>query len=223
VVSPGNPTGAYLKRGERDALESLAAEHDLALVSDEVFGDFDLSDDPERVASVARDGPTLAFTLGGLSKTCGLPQLKLAWLAVTGPAGPRREALQRLEVVADTYLSVSTPIQVAAPTLLARREELQGPLRERLQANLATLRAAIAPGSTASLLEPEGGWSAVLRVPATLPEEERVARLLREKDVHVHPGYFFDFPAEAYLVLSLLPAPPTFAEAVDRLAAELVL
>ena len=223
VVSPGNPTGAYLKRDERDALESLAAEHDLALVSDEVFGDFGFSDDPERVASVARDGPALAFTLGGLSKRCGLPQVKLAWLAVTGPAGPRREALERLEVMADTYLSVSTPIQVAAPTLLARREELQGPLRERLQANLATLRGAVGPGSTASLLEPEGGWSAVLRVPATLPEEERVARLLRQTDVSVHPGYFFDFPTEAYLVLSLLPAPSTFAEAVDRLATDLVL
>jgi aspartate/methionine/tyrosine aminotransferase len=223
VVSPGNPTGAYLKRGERDALESLAAEHDLALVSDEVFSDFHFSDDDQRVASVARDGPALAFTLGGLSKSCGLPQVKLAWLAVTGPAGPREEALERLEVVADTYLSVSTPIQVAAPTLLARREELQGPLRERLRTNLATLRGAVGSGSTASLLEPEGGWSAVLRVPATLPEEERVAHLLRENDVHVHPGYFFDFPAAAYLVLSLLPVPSTFAEAIERLADDLVL
>jgi alanine-synthesizing transaminase len=123
VVSPGNPTGAYLKAAERDALESLATEHDLALVSDEVFADFAFSNDEKRVASVARDGPALAFTLGGLSKSCGLPQLKLAWLAVTGPAAPRREALERLEVVADTYLSVSTPIQLAAPTLLARREE----------------------------------------------------------------------------------------------------
>jgi hypothetical protein len=223
VVSPGNPTGAYLKGEERDALESLAAEHDLALVSDEVFADFAFSNDEDRVTSVARDGPALAFTLGGLSKSCGLPQVKLAWLAVTGPAARRREALERLEVVADTYLSVSTPIQLAAPTLLRRREELQGPLRDRLRANLETLRAAVGPGSPASLLEPEGGWSAVLRVPATLSEEDRVARLLQETDVLVHPGYFFDFPAEAYLVLSLLPTPSTFAPAVERLAADLVL
>ena len=142
---------------------------------------------------------------------------------MTGPADGRREALERLEVVADTYLSVSTPVQVAAPALLARREELQTPLRERLRTNLNALRTSLMPGSPASLLEPEGGWSAVLRVPATLPEEERVARLLREHDVHVHPGYFFDFPREAYLVVSLLPAPPVFAEAVERLGADLVL
>ena len=223
VVSPGNPTGAYLKRGERDALEGFAAEHDLAIVSDEVFADFAFADDEERATSAAREGPALAFTLGGFSKSCGLPQLKLAWLAVTGPSDRRREALERLEVVADTYLSVSTPVQIAAPTILARREELQAPLRERLRSNLSTLRATVGPGSPASLLEPEGGWSAVLRVPATRSEEDRVTRLLREVDVHVHPGYFFDFPREAYLVLSLLPAPSTFAEAVDRLATDLVL
>jgi hypothetical protein len=223
VVSPGNPTGAYLKRSERDALESLAAERGLALISDEVFVDFALSDDEDRVASVARDGPALAFTLGGLSKSCGLPQIKLAWVAVTGPADRRREALERLEVVADTYLSVSTPVQRAAPALLARREERQGPLHERVRENLSTLRRILMPGSPANLLEPEGGWSAVLRVPATLPEEDRVTRLLRERNVHVHPGYFFDFPREAYLVVSLLPAPSVFAEAVERLGADLVL
>lgn len=223
VVSPGNPTGAYLKRDEREDLERLAAERDLALVSDEVFADFAFSDDERRVPSVARDGPALAFTLGGLSKSCGLPQVKLAWIAVTGPAERRREALQRLEVVADTYLSVSTPVQVAAPALLGRREELQAPLRERTRRNLETLRETVGPGSPASLLEPEGGWSAVLRLPATVPEEDRVARLLREADVWVHPGYFFDFPTEAYLVLSLLPEPSTFAEAVRRLGADLVL
>ena len=223
VVSPGNPTGAYLKRSERDALESLAAERGLALISDEVFADFALSGGEDRVASVARDGPALAFTLGGLSKSCGLPQIKLAWIAVSGPADRRREALERLEVVADTYLSVSTPVQRAAPALLARREERQGPLLERVQENLSTLRRILTPGSPASLLEPEGGWSAVLRVPATLPEEDRVTRLLHERNVHVHPGYFFDFPREAYLVISLLPAPSVFAEAVERVRADLVL
>ena len=223
VVNPNNPTGAYLKREECDALLALCAERGIALVSDEVFADFALRDDPRRVASVARDGPALAFALGGLSKSCGLPQLKLAWTAVTGPEGLVRDALARLEVVADTYLSVSTPVQLAAPELLARREELQAPIRERIRSNLQALRAAVGPGCPATILPPEGGWSAVLRVPATLTEEERVTRLLEERDVLVHPGYFFDFPAEAYLVLSLLPAPGDFAEGVARVLADLVL
>ena len=223
VVNPNNPTGAYLKREEYDALLALCAERGVALVSDEVFADFALGDDPRRVASVARDGPALAFALGGLSKSCGLPQLKLAWTAVTGPEGLVRDALARLEVVADTYLSVSTPVQLAAPELLARREELQAPIRERVLSNLQALRAAVGSGCPATILPPEGGWSAVLRVPATLTEEERVTRLLEERDVLVHPGYFFDFPAEAYLVLSLLPPPADFNEGVARVLADLVL
>jgi alanine-synthesizing transaminase len=223
VVNPNNPTGAFLKRQELDALLSLCAERGIALVSDEVFADYALRDDPRRVASVARDGPALAFSLGGLSKSCGLPQLKLAWTAVTGPAGLVRDALARLEVVADTYLSVSTPVQLAAPGLLARREELQAPIRERIRSNLEALCAAVGPDCPATILRPEGGWSAVLRVPATLTEEERVTRLLEERDVLVHPGYFFDFPSEAYLVVSLLPPPGDFAEGVARVLADLVL
>jgi hypothetical protein len=223
VVSPHNPTGACLKRDERDAIEALCAGHGAALVSDEVFADYTFREDPRRAASVARDGPALAFALGGLSKSCGLPQLKLAWTAVTGPAPLLRDALARLEVVADTYLSVSTPVQVAAPEILGRRQELQAPIRARLGRNLETLRAAIGPGWPASLLEPEGGWSAVLRVPATRIEEERVTRLLEERDVLVHPGFFFDFPQEAYLVLSLLPAEAEFSEGVARLVSDLVL
>lgn len=223
VVSPHNPTGHCLKRDERVALEDLCAERGVALVSDEVFADYALRDDPRRAGSVARDGPALAFAMGGLSKSCGLPQLKLAWTAVTGPEPVRRDALARLEVVADTYLSVSTPVQVAAPALLARREELSDPIRGRVRANLDALRAAIGPASPATLLEPEGGWSAVLRVPATLAEEERVTRLLEERDVLVHPGYFFDFPREAFLVLSLLTPESDFAEGVARVLDDLVL
>ena len=172
---------------------------------------------------MARDGSALAFSLGGLSKSCALPQLKLAWCVVTGPEERRREAAARLEVVADTFLSVSTPVQHAAPALLARREELQAPVRARLAANLAELRRRLAAGSPATLLEPEGGWYAVLRVPATVPEEERVLRLLEERAVLVHPGYFFDFPREAYLVLSLLPEPEVFGDAAGRLLDSLVL
>jgi len=156
-----------------------------------------------------------------LSKSCGLPQLKLAWIAVSGPEKWRAPALARLEVVADTYLSVSTPVQRAAPALLARRPELHRPIAERVAANRDALRRRLGSGSPASLLAAEGGWSAILQVPATESEEERVTRLLAEQGVLVHPGYFFDFPREAFLVLSLLPPRDVFEEAIDRIIAVL--
>jgi aspartate/methionine/tyrosine aminotransferase len=221
VVHPNNPTGSYLKQAEAERLLALCAERGLALIADEVFADYSLAPAAGRWGSFACDGPALAFALGGLSKSCGLPQLKLAWIAVAGPARLREEALARLEIVADTFLSVGTPVQHAAAPLLARRPELQGPIADRLRTNLDQLRRRVA-GAPASLLTVEGGWYAVLQVPRTLSEEERVLRLLERRDVLVHPGYFFDFESEAFLVLSLLPAPATFAESVDRLVAELV-
>jgi aspartate/methionine/tyrosine aminotransferase len=220
VVNPNNPTGAFLKTAELAALQDLCARRSLALVSDEVFADFALGPGRGRAGSVAEDGPCLAFAMGGLSKSCGLPQLKLAWTAVSGPPALRDAALARLEVVADTYLSVSTPVQVAAPALLARREELQRPIVERVRANLGRIRARVA-GTPATLLEPEGGWYAVLRVPATLSEEERVLRLLETADVLVHPGYFFDFPGQAYLVLSLLTREEDLASGLSRILDDL--
>jgi len=170
--------------------------------------------DPRRQQSLVVDGPCLAFSLGGLSKSCGLPQLKLGWIAVSGPAPLRREASARLEVIADTFLSVGTPVQRALPRLLARRSELQAPIVARTRANLDLLRRNLVPAAGAGLLNTEGGWTAVLRVPATEPEEERVLRLLQEDGVLVHPGFFFDFPTEAYLVLSLLPPQDAFARGV---------
>jgi alanine-synthesizing transaminase len=221
VVSPNNPTGAFLHADELGPLQDLCARRSLALVSDEVFADYARGPGTDRVPSVAGDPPCLSFAMGGLSKSCGLPQLKLAWTAVSGPEALRNEALARLEVVADTFLSVSTPVQVALPSLLARREELQRPIAERVATNLALVRERVAT-TAASLLEPEGGWSAVLRVPATLGEEERVLRLLERHDVVVHPGYFFDFPGEAYLVLSLLTPTADLAAGLDRIVADLV-
>ena len=215
VVSPNNPTGSYVKEDEAAALHAIAARAGLAIVADEVFADFPLGGSAAG-AGFARDGAALAFSLGGLSKSCGLPQLKLAWIAVSGPAALRDQAMARLELIADTYLSVGTPVQRAAPDLLARAPELRAPIAERVGANLRTLRARTA-GSAATLLPPEGGWSAVLRIPATLGEEERVLALLEREDVLVHPGYFFDFPHEAFLVLSLLPAPEVFDQAVVRI------
>jgi len=219
VVNPNNPTGSFLSRAEAERLLAACAAAGVAVVSDEVFADYALVDLRERVPSLACDGPALAFSLGGLSKACGLPQLKLAWIAVSGPEPLRREALERLEIVADTYLSVATPVQLAAPRLLARLPELQAPIRERVRANLAHLRDAVVCSSV-SALRVEGGWSAVLRVPATLSEDERVLRLLESHGVLVHPGYFFDFEQEAYLVASLLPEPAAFAHGLARLLAD---
>jgi alanine-synthesizing transaminase len=221
AVSPNNPTGSYLKRDETDALLGLCAEHGLALVADEVFADFAFAPDARRTVTVAGRTDALTFALGGLSKSCGLPQLKLAWIAASGPDPLLRDALARLEIVADTYLSVSTPVQEAAADILSRLPALQAPLRLRTTANLATLRDAVAGVGVVTLQRPEGGWSAVLRVPAHHGEEEWCLRLLEADGVLVQPGYFFDFPGEAFLVLSLLTPEAVFTEGVRRLLARL--
>ena len=222
VVNPNNPTGAYLKREEAAAIHEIAGARGAAVVSDEVFADYALRPDPGRVSCLAAEAPALTFCLGGLSKSCGLPQLKLGWVAVAGPRPLRDEALARLEIVADTYLSVGTPVQRALPEILARSAELRSPIAARVAGNLERLRGRLAAPSPVTLLDPEGGWYATLRVPATLPEEERVARLLEDEGVLVHPGYFFDFPHEAYLVVSLLPEPEPFAEGVDRMLSRML-
>jgi aspartate/methionine/tyrosine aminotransferase len=219
VVSPNNPTGSFLKREEAQRLRHLAAARGWAIVSDEVFADFALKDDARRPPSMAEDSAALTFALGGLSKSVGLPQLKLAWMAVAGPATEREEALARLEVVADTYLSVATPVQLAAPALLARAAELQRPILERVQANVRELKRQLATGSAATLLDLEGGWSAVLRVPAIWPDEQWALTLLERDGVLAHPGFFFDFAQEAHLVLSTLTEPQAFAEGARRLLA----
>jgi alanine-synthesizing transaminase len=217
VVHPNNPTGSFVKRQEAVALQALAAQRGVAIVSDEVFADYALVDDPRRFPSFAGEMPVLAFTLGGLSKSCGLPQMKLGWIVVSGPPDARREALARLEVIADTYLSVSTPVQLAAPSWLARRAELTRPIAARIASNLATLRELLLEAPLATLLGVEGGWYAVLRVPATRSEEELVVAMLERHGVLVHPGFFFDFAREAYLVLSLLPRSGVFREGAARL------
>jgi aspartate/methionine/tyrosine aminotransferase len=218
VVSPNNPTGSFLKREDARRLCQLAANRGWAIVSDEVFADYRLRDDPRALGSMAEASDALTFALGGLSKSCGLPQLKLAWIVVAGPAGARDEALARLELVADTYLSVSTPVQLAAASLLARRGELQRPILDRVRGNLAELRRRMA-GSAATLLDVEGGWSAVLRVPASWSDEKWALALLERDGVLVHPGFFFDFESEAFLVLSLLAPAASFSEGVGRLLA----
>lgn len=215
VVSPNNPTGSFLKRHELEALDALAAEHGLALVGDEVFAEYPLVEDSTRAACVLQAEKALGFSLGGLSKLAGLPQMKLGWIVIGGPAGQREEARQRLEIVADTFLSVGTPVQRAAPALLSSGASIRRGIQARIGANLETLKAMVPETSGCSVLPCEGGWSAVLRVPAIMPEEEWVVSLFEREKVLVHPGYFFDFPSAAYLVLSLLPREADFQAGVS--------
>lgn len=214
LVNPNNPTGSYVKAREREELNRLCSERELALVVDEVFFDFNLSQ--EKFESFARNQAALTFTLSGLSKIAGLPQMKVAWLATTGPRDLAETALERLEVISDTYLSMNAPIQHAIPELLAQRVEFQQKLMARLHANLAELDRQLAGQKLCSRLEVEGGWYATLRVPVTRTDEELAIELLEKKDVLVHPGHFFDFHADGYLILSLMTEEAIFAEGVKR-------
>jgi aspartate/methionine/tyrosine aminotransferase len=217
VVSPNNPTGSLLRADDRDWLWEFCARRNLSLIGDEVFADYPLTLRPDAAALLDGNSPVLAFALGGLSKSAGLPQVKLAWMALGGPDPLVAGALERLELICDTYLSVSTPVQVAAPALLASGAAVRGRILDRVTTNLRQLRDAVTRHSGISLLEPDAGWSAVLRVPSIESEDALVLRLLDEAGVLVHPGYFFDFPREAYLVLSLIVEPGRFAAALDRL------
>jgi alanine-synthesizing transaminase len=207
VVNPNNPTGTFLKPRELDRLAGLAAGLGLAIVGDEVFFDYPLDCGRAEVAGVLDDVRALTFSLGGLSKSAGLPQVKLGWLAAGGPDALVGEALARLELVADTYLSVSTPVQLAAGALIAAGAARRAAIQARIAANLAALRRLAARHPACRVLPVEGGWSAVVQVPRTDGEEALALRLLEEDGVLVHPGYFFDFPREAFIVLSLLPPP----------------
>lgn len=220
LVNPNNPTGSFLKQHELEKLIALARSHDLAIVSDEVFADYSFSSDRHRVASLVEVKDTLTFCLSGLSKVSGLPQMKLGWMVVSGPEAQRREALHRLEWIADTYLSVSTPVQHAAPALLAAGKSVRAQIHKRSGMNLEFLRTAV-NGTPCHLLHVEGGWYATIQVPRTRTEEEWTLDLLRKQSVLVQPGYFYDFESEAFLVLSLLTPEDVFREGVGRIVSEL--
>jgi alanine-synthesizing transaminase len=217
IVSPNNPTGSYLKRRELEQLSDLCLERHLALVVDEVFADYPLDAPADVVTDVALKSEALTFTLGGLSKLAGLPQVKLAWIVVGGAPTQRTPVLDALELIADSYLSVSTPVQVATADLLARGAGIRTGILARVRANFASLREAAKSFPETTVLTCEGGWYAVVRVPATAPEEHLVLGLLDRERILVHPGYFFDFPREAYLVTSLLPKPDVFDDAAARM------
>jgi aspartate/methionine/tyrosine aminotransferase len=218
VVSPNNPTGSTLTAAELRVMADRCASRDAALIVDEVFADYPHDEVPpdDRLDS-GWSKSALTFRLGGLSKSAGLPQVKLGWIAVDGPGPLVDEALDRLGLVLDTYLSVSTPVQLAAPALIERGALIRSAIRERIRANLQRLREAAAEYPAVELLRSDGGWSAVIRVPARRAEEEMALDLLHEHDTLVHPGFFFDFAHEAFFVVSLLPEPRTFNTGVRRL------
>lgn len=218
LVNPNNPTGSFVKRGELERLNEICARHELALIVDEVFGDYAFGADPERAASLVENTAALTFVLSGFSKILALPQMKLGWIVTNGPARWRDAALERLDLIADTFLSVGAPVQHAAPAWLGWRAGLQRQILDRVRGNYAWLGAQV-KDSPCRLLAVEGGWYATLEAPRHCSEEEWVLRLLAQDNVLAHPGYFFDFPREAFLVLSLLPPPEIFREAVGRLLA----
>jgi alanine-synthesizing transaminase len=242
VVNPNNPTGNYCKAREMRQLHEICAKHSLAIIADEVFLDFSLNGDSH--ASFVRSEPVdaavmdsnelqgrpgsgeearaafadaLTFTLSGISKICGLPQMKAAWIVIGGPESLTAQAAARLEVIADTYLSINAPIQWALPTLLELRHGFQSQLLDRVRANLAELDRQLTQRRTVDRLEVQGGWNVVLRVPATRSDEELALDLLSAKGVYVHPGHFYDFESDGYLVLSLIAESRNFASGVAEL------
>lgn len=217
IVNPNNPTGSFLKQPEAEELFRLALDRGLPVISDEVFMDYSFGLVPGRIPTLIGADSILSFSLNGLSKGAGMPQMKLAWIAVNGPEPARESARQRLELLADTYLSVGTPVQCALPELLRVGSDIQHQIAKRLARNFAALNA-ILENSPAHSLHVEGGWSAIVQLPRTSTEEIWITRLLEEQSVIVQPGYFFDMDSEAYLVLSLLTPPGTFDEGVQRLS-----
>ena len=223
VVNPNNPTGSFSSQAELDRLATCCARLDLALIADEVFADYELEPGAAGGAApvLSRDD-VLVFALGGLSKSIGLPQVKLGWIAVSGPDRVVHEALQRLEVICDTYLSVSTPVQLAAADLFDRGRAIRAQITARITANYRQLKAQAADLPACRVLTAAGGWSAIIQVPTFRSEEDLVIDLVSHSGVVAHPGYFFDFPRESFLILSLLPQEPLFADGVGRLLTQVV-
>ena len=207
VVNPNNPTGSFVTADEQDRLAKLG----IPIISDEVFLDYPL----DATGKTFQRDDVLTFTLGGLSKSAGLPHFKLGWIRVSGPG--KEQALEALELIADNFLSVATPVQVALPELLPLGTRIREAISARTRANLATLRKVATP--CMQVLPVEGGWAAVIRVPRVLSDEELAIALLNS-GVAVQPGYLFDFP-DGFLVVSLLPREDEFAEGVTRIASAL--
>jgi aspartate/methionine/tyrosine aminotransferase len=215
LVHPNNPTGSYLQAEEVNRLNKLCRERNLPLIVDEVFLDYPFAGGPR--ATFAANQESLTFTLSGLSKIAALPQMKVAWVVTTGPESLVHPALERLDVIADTYLSLNAPTQWAFPTLLEQRRLLQPQILQRVRENRAHLQALVSQDPSWELLDADGGWYAVLRFPGRLSDEDFAIELLRTHHVLVHPGHFYDFGDDDCLVISLLTPPDVFAEGTSRL------
>jgi alanine-synthesizing transaminase len=215
TVHPNNPTGSYARPDEMAALGEFCREYRAALVADEVFLDY--AHDGASRTSFISNTEALTFTLSGISKISALPQMKLAWLAVSGPDDLVQPAIGRMEVIADTYLSLNAPVQLAAPVLLEQRKSIQAVLLDRLRVNLSTLDQQLAARPAVTRLQTEGGWNVVIRVPVVQNDEELAIDLVRKMGVIVHPGHFYDFARDGYLVVSLIADPGEFREGVSRI------
>lgn len=217
LIHPNNPTGSYVVDDERTRLVELCAQSGTALIVDEVFRSYAV--EGKALRSFVGEKAVLTFVLDGFSKMLGLPQVKLGWIAVSGPPAEKVEALARLEIIADTYLSAGTPVMNAVPVLLPRADVFIASLVERIRINLETAREILeGKASPLRVLRCDGGWTAVVEVPAFLPEEELALALLSEKGVYVHPGYFFDFEQGAHLALSLIVPTSDFARGCALIA-----
>jgi len=215
VVHPNNPTGHYARKADAQRLAGICSQNEMAVIADEVFYDFSFL--AERPATFAAEPNAPTFVLSGLSKISGLPQMKAGWIVAGGPEGAKADALARLEVIADTYLSMNAPVQCALPTLLAQREDFQRQVMGRARENLAELDKQLTVHKQCSRLEIEGGWNAVIRVPAVRSDEDAAIDLLESRDVYVHPGHFYDFEGDGHMVASLLVPQREFAEGIGRL------
>jgi aspartate/methionine/tyrosine aminotransferase len=219
VVTPNNPTGSCISTGEFAQLTAVCADRGWALIADEVFVDY-LLEAEGVVRDVAAAAPgCLTISLGGLSKSVGLPQLKLGWMTIGGPEGECHAALTALELIADSFLSVSTPVQTALPDLLTRGAVVREAIHERVRTNLSALRQIATRWPQCDIPRVDGGWSAVVRIPATRSEETLVLDILERERILVHPGFFFDFRREAFLVISLLVEPHHLREAFPTVLA----
>ncbi len=217
VVNPNNPTGNFVTQDERSFISARCAKNRCAIISDEVFFDFPWEEPPCERTSFAGCVDALSFTLSGVSKILGLPQMKLGWIVVNGPAKEKEEAIQRLEVIADTYLSVNTPVQHALAGWFQNYGPTSREILERCRLNLVNLKRELAQNDGIRLLGGEGGWYAVLSLDGTAPDDRLANRLLEEYHVLIHPGYFFNGEGGREIVLSLLLPPSVFHEGVERL------
>jgi aspartate/methionine/tyrosine aminotransferase len=215
VVHPNNPTGSFVKPREATELAEICAAREMAIIADEVFLDYSMG--PEQAHTFALCDSTLTFTLSGLSKISLLPQMKLAWTVVSGPDALVQTAVERLDIIADTYLSPGTPVQLALPRLLAMRHGLQSQLKRRIDVNLSALDEAMGKTKVLTRLDYGGGWYAILRVPVTRTDEALAVDLLQRCSVLVHPGHFFNFPRDGFIILSLITPEDRFKEGVRRL------